>query len=501
MKVLFVALGSEQLGIGQLYSIVKANGHETALAFSAALFNDRSNLEIKSLAKIFNDDHVVQKKIISFQPDVIAFSCLTSTYRWSLEMAEFTKIHFPDCKVIFGGVHVSAEPDLVSAEPCVDYVVIGEGDVAITSILKHIEDPDETPIVNTRYRASSGVLVRGKQEGFIQDLDQLPFPEKDAWSEFLRVGDLYLIMASRGCPYTCSFCFNNFFARLPEGKRGKYVRQRSVDNVIAELKIAKFKYKIKVVDFQDDVFTVSKKWIEEFAIKYKQEIDIPFQCLIHPQYFDEDICKWLKDAGCTWIQMGIQTMDETFKHEQLRRYEDSDHILNALKLMKNYGIKIKVDQMLGLPGEPIESQETALKLYREYTPNRIQTFWTCFLPGTDMFRQAIKDGIMSEEQANRIRTGQEFYFFRNKDNISDQSLVKKLENYELIYRVLPGLPTFLKKRIKNNHINFVPGFIKNVITFIADIWVGLKNRNPEFPAYALQYFNGMKLFFFRKFLK
>jgi radical SAM superfamily enzyme YgiQ (UPF0313 family) len=83
-------------------------------------------------------------------------------------------------------------------------------------------------------------------------------------------------MASRGCPYRCTFCFNNFFAELPEDKKtkGKYVRLRSVEHVMDELIEAKNRYKnIRYMDFQDDVFTTSKEWLQEFLPRYKKEID------------------------------------------------------------------------------------------------------------------------------------------------------------------------------------------------------------------------------------
>ena len=403
MKVTFVALGSEQLGISQLSALAKQEGHQVGLAFSASLFHDRFNLEIPTLGRFFDDRREVIQAIRDQQPDVIAFSCLTSTYQWMLGVAREAKELFPGVKTVFGGVHVSAVPDRVLMKPEVDYVVVGEGDVAFPLILRAIAQGGSTePIPNTRYRLADGKIVRGLQKGFVQDLDSLPFYDKVIWEDHIRIRDMYLTMATRGCPYTCSFCFNNFFARLPEEKRGKYVRQRSVDHVLQELKWAKNRYGIKWVDFQDDVFTVSKPWIREFTTRYKKEINVPFQCLVHPQYFDDDIARWMSEAGCEWVQMGIQTMDEKFKHENLRRYEDSDHIVRGLEAMHRYGMKSKVDQMLGLPGEPIGSQETALRLYQEHTPQRIQTFWTCFLPGTDLLKQGIEQGMVTAEQAERL---------------------------------------------------------------------------------------------------
>lgn len=499
LKVTFVALGSEQLGISQLSALAKRDGHQVGLAFSASLFHDRYNLEIPSLGRLFDDRKNVIQALKEQQPDVIAFSCLTSTYQWSLDIAREAKQLFPDVKTVFGGVHISAVPDRVIAKPEVDYVVVGEGDIAFPLILDAIKKgASSEPIPNTRYKLVDDKIIRGIQKGFVQDLDSLPFYDKVIWEDHIRIGDLYLTMATRGCPYTCSFCFNNFFARLPEEKKGKYVRQRSVDHVIEELKWAKKRYGIKCVDFQDDVFTVDKKWIKEFTHRYKEEIAVPFQCLIHPQYFDDDMAGWMKEAGCEWIQMGIQTMDEKFKHENLRRYEDSDHIVRSLEAMERHGIKCKVDQMLGLPGEPIGSQETALRLYKDFTPKRIQTFWTCFLPGTDLLKQGVQSGMVNKEQEERLNEGIDFYFFRNQDNISNPELVKTYQNYELLYKILPAMPNFIKSKIKPKHISWVPTPIARGIVFMTDLYLGFRYSNPEFKAYANHYLFHLYSFFRQK---
>ncbi len=501
MKVTFVVLGSEQLAISQLSAIVKKAGHQVGIAFSASLFHDRFNLEIPSLAKIVDDRSNVIQAIKDQQPDVLAFSCLTSTYQWTLSVAEEAKQILPNVKTVFGGVHVSAVPDRVISRPQVDFAVSGEGDIAFPLILDALsKGGPTTPIPNTRFKAKDGTVIRGLQQGFIQDLDALPFFDKVIWEDFIRVGDLYLTMASRGCPYKCSFCFNNFFHKLPEEKTkgNKYVRIRSVDHVIAELAWAKKRYNIRYVDFQDDVFTTSKAWIKEFTDRYKKEIGIPFQCLIHPKYFDDDIARWLHEAGCDWIQMGIQTMDEKFKHENLRRYEESDHIVEALQSMHRYGIHPKVDHMLGLPGEPIGSQATALKLYQEQTPNRIQVFWTSFLPGTEILQQGIDAGIVSLEQADKLNEGIDFYFFRNEDNINNPGLVKIYQNYELLYKMIPALPESIRYKLSPERVNWIPKFIGRLIASILDVYVGFKYSNPEFSAYMKHYLHHLKSFVMQK---
>ncbi len=349
MKITFVAIGSEQLSISLLSAMAKGAGHKVSLAYSAGLFHDRLYLEIPTLAKYFDDTEFVLQKIEKIQPDVVAFSVITSTYQWNLAIAREMKKRLPAVKTVFGGVHISAVPDRVMKRPEVDYAVVGEGEPAFLEILKSIEVKDfATPIPNTRYRNSWGNIIKGPQVGFYQDLDTLPAYDKTIWEEYLHIEDRYMTMASRGCPYRCTFCFNNFFAELPEGKKGKYVRLRSPQHMMAELREAKTRYpNLRGVDFQDDVFTTSKQWLKEFLPIYKKEIGVPFQCLTHPQYMDDEVAFLLKDAGCCAVQMGVQSLDEKYKKENLRRYERSDNIVKATRSINLAGLHGKFDHMMG----------------------------------------------------------------------------------------------------------------------------------------------------------
>lgn len=491
MKVTFVAIGAEQLAISLLSGIAKREGHEVSLAYSASLFHDRWNLEIPWLGKIFDDSNKVLLKIDEAKPDVLVFSTLTATYQWSLEIARIAKLKHPNIKTIFGGVHISAVPERAIKKPEVDFAVVGEGDDAFVEILNRIERGNfsDIPINNTLFLNEEGKIIRGVQKGFKQELDKLPFFDKSLWEDHIKIEDKYMTMASRGCPYKCSFCFNNFFAKLPEEKSGKYVRFRSVDHMMGELLWAKKRYKkLRLIDFQDDVFTADKKWLKEFLVRYKNEIGIPFQCLTHPKYMDEDITRWLSEAGCKWIQMGVQSMDDEFKRKHLQRYERSDNIEEACRLMNKYGINAKLDHMFGLPDEPISAQEKALNLYKNHPPSRIQTFWTCYLPGTDMLREGLESGKVTEAEAERLYEGLDFFFYRNDDNIKNPEMVKVYKNYEFIFKVLPLLPNRWRMKISQEKVNWIPTSIMNIIIFVVDVFLGFYYGNPDFSAYAKHYF-------------
>ncbi|OGX35679.1 MAG: hypothetical protein A3C36_05020 [Omnitrophica WOR_2 bacterium RIFCSPHIGHO2_02_FULL_52_10] len=494
-----MTLGWEQLGVGLLSAIAKRQGHDVQLAFSHSLFNDRYNLSIPSLAPFFDDRNDVIDKIEKQRPDVLAFSALTGTYQWMLGIARDAKLLNPGVKVVFGGVHPSAVPERVLAQPQVDYVCVGEGDVAFPALLRAIEEGGPAaPIPNIRYKLPNGEVIRGPQAGFIQDLDALPAFDKTLWEDHINIGDWYLTMASRGCPYRCTFCFNNFFARLPEGKSGKYVRQRSVGHMLQELRAAKKRYKIRFLEFEDDVFTVDKKWVREFLYHYKREIDIPFQCLTHPKYMDEDIARWLSDAGCRHVQMGIQTMDDEFKQQSVKRYEKSDHVYQAMEVMRKYRLNPKVDHMFGLPGEPVEAQEEARKLYVLHPPFRIQTFWTNFLPGTQLVRQGLAMGLITQEEVDRLNDGIDFDFYRESAKVSDPAKRKLYKTYEVFFKLIPVLPAWLRRRLKPKSFQWMPVALCSSISFFADVLVGLALRNPDHITYAKHYLYHISRFFLQK---
>jgi hypothetical protein len=184
--------------------------------------------------------------------------------------------------------------------------------------------------------------------------------------------------------------------------------------------------------------------------------------------------------------MGVQSMDEDFKNK-LKRYERTDHIKLALQFLNKHGIRVKVDHMFGLPGEPIEAQEKALSLYIEYVPARIQTFWTCFLPGTELMKEGLAEGIITKLEADRLNDGIDFYFYRDTNNIKNPALVKAYNAYDFLFKIMPILPKFIRVRLKASHVQSIPSPFKKTIGYIADVITGFIYKNPDFEAYARHY--------------
>ncbi|MEN6431746.1 MAG: radical SAM protein [Smithella sp.] len=444
MKIAFASIAYESLAISILSAIAKKEGHSVKLLHTPTLFKDGLTREFKRLARFFSNDKEIFKQLKAYQPDLIAFSVVTFDYQRALHYAENFKKICPRAKIVFGGIHVSSVPEVVIANEFIDYIVIGKGEIAFPEIIRHIEKGDSSePIVNTWYRSKNNTIIKGRQIGFIQDLDSLPHFDNEIWKEIFPLKSYYLTMTSRGCPYNCSYCFNHFFRDIPEEK-SNYIRRRSVKHVMEELRAYKEKYKIKMIEFWDDIFIFDKKWLKDFLEAYKKEIAIPFKCYIHVNLFDEDTAIQLKDAGCQWVDFGIQNINEEYRKKYLKRNETNANIMKALQILKKYKIVSFADYIIGLPGDTIEHYEEARLFFIENMPDIIEPYWMSYHPQTEIIENGFEHNILNAEKIDLINHG------RNPHSYFETSPVSHdfHDEYYFILKVLPAVPAFLRKKLK-----------------------------------------------------
>jgi radical SAM superfamily enzyme YgiQ (UPF0313 family) len=482
MKIAFFNIGQPHLALEILSAIAKQEGHIVRGLHAPTLFKEGLTREFKRLAEFFNyDKSLLSKQLEVFQPDLVAFSVVTYYYKLSLYYAEMCKKICPRTKIVFGGIHVSCCPDVVIAHPAVDYIVIGEGEIAFLEIIKHIErgQPPE-PIVNTWYKTGGGSLIKGKQIGFIQNLDSLPHYDKEIIPDFYLWKHYYLTITSRGCPYNCSYCFNHYFKNLPE-ESSPYVRRRSVKHVIEELVLAKKKYNFRLIEFWDDIFILDKVWLREFLDAYKKEIAVPFKCYIHVNLFDEETAVLLKEAGCRWVDFGIQHINEAYRKKYLRRPETNAQIANTLKILKKHGIVSFADYIVALPGDTLAHNEEARLFFVENTPDIIEPYWMSYHPKTDIIQKGLEEKILDEDMINLIDQGYNpNSYFAGALGAQDFH-----QEYYFIFKVLPALPRFLRKRLTYDVSKRIPYGIKILIYIYSIYFLAIKHKSPRVKAFTL----------------
>jgi len=435
MKIVFVCWGQESLAIEYLSAVLKKAGYETELIFDPALF-DSFIFNNPLLRKFFDKTNLLIEEIIAAKADLVCFSVVSDIYGWAVKLAQEFKQR---CQVpiIFGGIHASSVPEIVINRDCVDYVCVGEGEEALLELVKALDAGQDTTIIPGIWAKRKGSIVANQVREIKNNLDDLPFPDKELFYKKYRgfIKDIYWVSSSRGCVYQCSFCCHSFFKKLyPAGK--KFFRERSIENVITELKWAKEKYKIKKVCFVDDLFISGKERIKLFLNRYKDEINLPFACEVHPLQVDEEIVGWLSEAGCATVGMGIQTISEELRKNVLNRGGSNEKIKVVLAAFKKTKIFLFAEIIIGIPGQDEEELLSIVKFFAEHEVDFVLPLWLRYYPRIDIIGIAQDKGILSAEDIKDIENSEEFKPVSIKGN-SFSKEIGQLCNMMLLVQFIP----------------------------------------------------------------
>lgn len=467
MKIALVSPAFENLGIEYISAVLKTR-HETILAFDPVLFND-CYIHVDFLAKRFDYTQIILRQLEEQRPQLVAFSVMSDTYDWACKLAKQVKERLGNVPIVFGGVHVTAVPEQVLGNAFVDYVIVGEGEYPMLELADAIEQGQPVcGIQNLGYRQGEKRIVNPPRD-LIQDLDILPFPDKELFfsQNPYKLFD-YGIITSRGCYYSCTYCHNSADQKLAWNKQGCYFRQRSVENVIAELRLAKEKYGFKSVSIWDECFTFNEDWLREFCRRYKREIALPFWTNVHPDHVSEEKIRLLEDAGCTRVEMGVQILNPEIKRTVLKRRETRQTIERVIRLFRASKIRIEVDVILGVPLMREEDYIELAECFNHTKPTSIHTFWLRYYPSTEIVDIAKQHGVLSDEDIVKIESGEPSV----SSILGGSTKDKRLEKYQTLLTFLPYLSEKAVNRIlRHNRIRFIPSItaLNRIILYILDL--------------------------------
>jgi len=373
------------------------------------------------------------KEIKEKRPDILAVSTTTGIHLRFLEACKQVKREL-DLPIIFGGAHPTFFPRILEEES-VDFICRGEGERPFLEFLSAFEHGHPPFGIKNIDEKHNGEIVSNGLRPFLQDLDVLPFPDR----ELVRGYSLFKqrwksSISGRGCPYQCSYCFNHSMMKLTSGR---WVRKRSVDNVVEEVAEIKARYSIRDLDFLDDTFILNEKWIEEFAEKFPKHVGLPFGCNVRANLVNDRICRLLREAGCIEVAMGVESGNDRLRNEVLKRDLNREQIIEAAKLIRKYGIRLITQNMIGLPGETTENALETVELNVKCRPDLSGFSFYQPYPGTQLCDYATSKGLFSGE-ANDVP----MFFTREnliqRDEREQVSFPRIARLFPLIYK----LPVF-----------------------------------------------------------
>lgn len=347
MKYAFICSDTVYIGAGYIISYLKKDH------------------QVKLMCESLNHPNIpyIISELKTYKPDVCLFSCLTAYYQWALKIAKEVKKNI-GCKIIFGGMHVTACPEVVRDNDFIDDICVGDG----VKYFGYDFNPNEV------------------------------YPERRDFYKLLprhyRVHPM--ILTSFDCPYDCTYCMQR--------KHKVILKRRDVDSCINECLEIK-KLGAKRLFIADDSFTIDFNWLDNFLSKYSAFIKLPFRCVTHPKLINKDIVSCLKKAGCYTIGIGVQTANEQMRKEVLHRYESNSDILSACTEIKSAGLTLTIDHIFSLPGETESMNKESYEFYKKCKPDYINCYNLVYLPKTKIVDYARFNGYITAENVYYINQG------------------------------------------------------------------------------------------------
>ncbi len=429
MKVLLMALGGENLfafGPRILSSYLKAHRVDVDLLLVPFVNPDKKHLFSPHWK--FYDEELIKKITSPIMPfveekkyDLIGLSLTTNFFDHAKTITRRIKDNLRT-PIVWGGVHPTVRP-----EECLQYadlIIRGEGEEALLELVRAVEsDSGLESVGNLGYKVD-GQVKYNPLHPLVQDLDSFPLPDFDDSTHYLayeyKVQPIteelsykillqgygkdsygYSTMATRGCPYGCTYCINSTLKGIYKGQ-GKFLRKRSCENVIAELAMTKKHLpRLTYFMFSDETFLMGKglDWIRKFSTMYKERIGLPFSCCFAPEDVSEEALELLAEAGLFNVQMGIQSGSRRTLIEVYSRRDNTENILKAAAILNKFQDRIipLYDVILDNPYETDEDRKEGIKfLLKLPRPFELQLFSLTFYPGASITEQAIKDGIVKD---------------------------------------------------------------------------------------------------------
>lgn len=371
MKIVFIQPRTfhtwEALNIGYIAAYLRTQG-----------FND-----LEFYSGFFDDD----ERIVAAarRADVVAFSCTSPQMKHGLELA--AKIKTAKNKTVFGGVHPSALPDEVLETGLVDTVVVGEGEEAFLDFLQG----DQRPILRKRY---------------IRDLDNLPFPDRLLIKQERNIAEAFRdngfriasILASRGCPYRCTFCASR-------SVWSRKVRFRSASNIYEEFSNLVADFKIDFIKFSDDTFALKESLLTQFCeAKIAAGDKTRWGCNVRVDTVKRATLELMRAANCMEVWFGVESGSPKILAE-MNKGTTVEQVIDTFAVTKELGFYRRAYVLLGMPHESREDIRLTEQLIDKITPDAVGFTILAPYPGTtyhDPDAHAGVDWSVVDEYENKI---------------------------------------------------------------------------------------------------
>ena len=391
--------------IGLINTALDENSPPINLVYLATVLKENGFNEIKIIDQTYNKRSIIDQVI---GLDYVGISAMTKYYNRAIGIAKSIKSQI-DIPCIVGGVHITAVPSSLS--PYFSLGVIGEGERTICNIFRAIRKKGNIPSTKI-LKEIPGILywdkgdkIQTRSSKLIRDIDDIPIPDfgllddnyfKKKWIGWAeKTGRVMHITTSRGCKYSCLFCSTKRF--------WKTSRFHSAERVFAEINELVNRWGIDHIMIDDDLFLADRVRIERLAnLIYESRLcdKVAFSCNARTNLIDEDMCRELKKMNMKLMNFGFESgSDKVLKYLKGGSVTVRDH-KNAIRLCREYGIKVYGSVIFGSPTETIDDMKETINFIDFTIENKCSKIWAFVMtpfPSTPMWEIAKKKGKVTDD--------------------------------------------------------------------------------------------------------
>ena len=432
-----------QLGLMYLSSVLKNLGVSCRIMDQSVL-----NFNLAELS-----DHLKQDQV-----DLVGFYADTYLKPRIHEWIHALKAMGVNGHFIVGG------PGSFDAEGYIDagaeFVCHGEGERTIEELIEYYSGKKKLAELRGVSYREGGKMIETRPQELIEDLDSILLPDRgqfaaDTYFDYHYFGmrqPYTSMLASRGCPNRCSFCASSAIL-------GRKVRQRSVDNVLAEIDRCRADFGLKYIGFKDDIFSMKTKWAEEFSEGLiSRKAPVKYAVNLYPFSFKnklEETLSTMKRAGLDQVVVGLQSVDPQVLKNINRHPDEPERVAEITRVCKKLGVTVVVEFIFGLPGDNDHTMKSALDYSLSHRPNYALFYVLSVLDGSQIKKEfglkGPSTGFSNEQLRQRCADYQKKFFL--KPGMIFQNLLHILltnpmwfARMMLHWRYLLGAVGFKKKR-------------------------------------------------------
>lgn len=340
-----------------------------------------------------------KKNILQCKPDIVGLYTNLMTKLNVLKIIRFIKDtpELKNIKIILGGPEVRNHVTNFLHYGA-DVIVLGEGEETMHDLLEHFNDTTSTNLLTVNgiaFKNNEGEIVHTPERTRIKEVNELPFPNRkkvnlqlyfDAWKN--KHGESAISVSTmRGCPYTCKWCSRAVY--------GQSYRRRSAALVADELECIQQNYTVDTIWFVDDVFTISHKWLAEFATEVeKRNLKIKYECITRADRLNEEVIQLLKKSGCFRVWIGAESGSQKIIDAMDRRVKVGQ-VREMIQLAKKYGVQSGTFIMVGYPGETEKDIEETVHHLKISDPDLFTITVAYPIKGTPLY-QEVENNFITE---------------------------------------------------------------------------------------------------------